>query len=223
MNLNHYYAENKDRINSSIMEIASDLAVGCMVDKYKQPFEAFVEPDDPDDPDSGTHYKEEFQDEYDKFYDEEYERVASLMRFDIGTEDGIRRDGTDDPIVSLVSRANAWQKEARERIVETLRRHGGRVPTNRKRRTGSIPLPRHSTEGANIFALISSTSTSKMEPASWPTVSTRTATREPDSKSTTNSSTTSRCSSNGYCNHGLESSLHHRPPRSGEYDGGDHL
>ena len=118
MDLHRYYAKNKDDINSSIMEIASDLAVGRMVDKYKQPFEAFVEPDDLDDPDSGTHYKEEFQDEYNQFYDEEYERVASLMQFDIGTEDGIRRDGTDDPISSLVSRANAWQQEAREQIVE---------------------------------------------------------------------------------------------------------
>lgn len=140
MNLNHYYAENKDRINSSIMEIASDLAVGRMVDKYKQPFEAFVESDDPDDPDGETHYKEEFQDEYNKFYDEEYERVASLMRFDIGTEDGIRRDGTDDPIVSLVSRANAWQKEARERIVETLRRHGGRVTYTPEDEYGEYPV-----------------------------------------------------------------------------------
>ena len=135
MDLHRYYAENKDDINSSIMEIASDLAVGRMVDKYKQPFEAFVEPDDLDDPDSGTHYKEEFQDEYNQFYDEEYERVASLMQFDIGTEDGIRRDGTDDPISSLVSRANAWQQEAREQIVETLRRHGGRdIHTGRGRR-----------------------------------------------------------------------------------------
>ena len=50
MDLHRYYAENKDDINSSIMEIASDLAVGRMVDKYKQPFEAFVEPDDLDDP-----------------------------------------------------------------------------------------------------------------------------------------------------------------------------
>lgn len=71
MDLHRYYAENKDDINSSIMEIASDLAVGRMVDKYKQPFEAFVEPDDLDDPDSGTHYKEEFQDEYNQFYDED--------------------------------------------------------------------------------------------------------------------------------------------------------
>lgn len=140
MDLHHYYKESKDDINSSIMEIASDLAVGRMIDKYKQPFEAFVEPDDPDDPDGGTHYKEEFQDEYNRFYDEEYERVASLMKFDIGTEDGIRRDGTDDPIVSLVSRANAWQKEARERIVETLRRHGGRVTYIPEEEDGEYPV-----------------------------------------------------------------------------------
>lgn len=141
MNLNHYYAKNKDRINSSIMEIASDLAVGCMVDKYKQPFEAFVEPDDPDDPDSGTHYKEEFQDEYNKFYDEEYERVASLIRFDIGEEDGVRKEeNADDTIASLVSRANAWQKEARERIVETLRRYGGRVTYTPENEDGEYPV-----------------------------------------------------------------------------------
>ena len=141
MNLNHYYAENKDRINSSIMEIASDLAVGCMVDKYKQPFEAFVEPDDPDDPDSGTHYKEEFQDEYDKCYDEEDERVASLMRVDIGEEDGVRKEeNTDELVASLVSRANAWHEEARERIVETLRRHGGRVTYKPEEEDGEYPV-----------------------------------------------------------------------------------
>ena len=127
MDLHHYYKEHKDEINSLIMEIASDLAVGRLVAKHGQPFEAFVEPDDPKDPDSGTHYKEEFQDEFNRFYDEEYERVASLMRFDIGTEDGLRRSDADDTIASLVFRANAWQKEARERIVETLRQHGGRV------------------------------------------------------------------------------------------------
>ena len=80
MDLHHYYKEHKDEINSLIMEIASDLAVGRLVAKHGQPFEAFVEPDDPKDPDSGTHYKEEFQDEFNRFYDEEYERVASLMR-----------------------------------------------------------------------------------------------------------------------------------------------
>ncbi len=122
MDLHHYYKENKDRINSSIMEVACDLATARLMNVHQAPFEAFVEPDDSDDPDSGTRYKEEFQDEFDKYYGEEYERVASLMQFDIGAEDGIRRDDADDPIASLVSRANAWQEEACERIVETLRR-----------------------------------------------------------------------------------------------------
>ena len=35
-------------------------------------------------------YKEEYQAEFDELYDKEYERVASLMKFDIGEEDGIR-------------------------------------------------------------------------------------------------------------------------------------
>ena len=34
--------------------------------------ETFVEADDPDDPDGGTHYKEEYQKEYDTYYDKEY-------------------------------------------------------------------------------------------------------------------------------------------------------
>lgn len=141
MDLHHYYKEHKDDINSSIMEIASDLAVGRMVDKYKQPFEVFVEPDEPGDPEGGTHYKEEFQDEYNQFYDEEYERVASLMRFDIGAEDGIRKEeNTDESIASLVSRANAWQQQARERIVETLRRHGGRVTYTPEEEYGEYPV-----------------------------------------------------------------------------------
>lgn len=141
MDLHHYYKEHKDDINSSIMEIASDLAVGRLVDKYKQPFEGFVEPDDPNDPDGGTHYKEEFQDEYNRFYDEEYERVASLLRFDIGAEDGIRKeDALNDTIPSLVSRANAWQKEARAQIVETLRRHGGRVTYTPEEEDGEYPV-----------------------------------------------------------------------------------
>lgn len=95
MDLNKYYKENKDDINTSIMEIASDLAVARLVDKYKQPFEAFVEPDDPHDPDSGTHYKEKFQDEYDRFYDEEYDRIAQLMKFDITAPDGVAAESIE--------------------------------------------------------------------------------------------------------------------------------
>ncbi len=61
------------------------------------------------------------------------------MRFDI-EEDGIRRDDTDETIASLVFRANAWQEEARERIVETLRRHGGRVTYTPKNEDGECPV-----------------------------------------------------------------------------------
>ena len=138
MDFHHYYKENKDRINSSIMEIACDLAAARLMNAHQVPFEAFVEPDDPD---GDTHYKEEFQDEYHKFYDEEYERVASLMRFDIGAEDGVRKEeNTDESIASLVSRANAWQEEARERIVDTLRRHGGRVTYTPENEDGEYPV-----------------------------------------------------------------------------------
>ncbi|WP_418416326.1 hypothetical protein [Alistipes ihumii] len=107
MDLHHYYKENKDQINSSIMEVACDLATARLMNVHQAPFEAFVEPDDSDDPDSGTRYKEEFQDEFDKYYGEEYERVAVLMRFD---PDAIRyrggwhpqrRHGRDDRLACL--------------------------------------------------------------------------------------------------------------------------
>lgn len=118
MDLHTYYRKNKDEINSSIMEIASDLAAARLMNEHQVPFENFVEPDDPDDPDGGTHYKEEYQDEYNKYYDDEYDRITRLMRFDIGEEDGVRKDDTPDaPLASLVSRANAWRREARVRII----------------------------------------------------------------------------------------------------------
>lgn len=42
MDLNQYYAENKGRINSSIMEIASDLAEARLVEKHRKSPEEFV-------------------------------------------------------------------------------------------------------------------------------------------------------------------------------------
>lgn len=95
MDLHQYYKENKDDINSSIMEIASDLAVARLVDKHQMPFDSFVEPEDPNDPDSGTCCKEEYQDEYNRFYDEEYNRLAQLMKFDVTSPDGIAGNGND--------------------------------------------------------------------------------------------------------------------------------
>ena len=92
MDLNQYYAENKGRINSSIMEIASDLAEARLVEKHRKSPEEFVEPENPDGLDNNcVRYKEEYQDEYNEFYDEEYERVASLMKFDFGEKNGIAR------------------------------------------------------------------------------------------------------------------------------------
>ncbi|OKZ36908.1 MAG: hypothetical protein BHV68_13350 [Bacteroidales bacterium 43_8] len=88
MNLHEYYRSHKEAINTSIMEIACDLAVGRLLSAHDAPFETFVEADDPDDPDGGTHYKEEFQKEYDTYYDEEYARVAKLMKFDYCQDDG---------------------------------------------------------------------------------------------------------------------------------------
>ena len=95
MNLHEYYRNHKETINSSIMEIACDLAVGRLLTAHDAPFETFVEADDPDDPDSGTHYKEEFQKEYDTYYDEEYARVAKLMKFDYCQDDGVAASSED--------------------------------------------------------------------------------------------------------------------------------
>lgn len=91
MDLHKYYKENKDDINSSIMEIASDLAVARLMENHNLPFKAFTEPDEKDDPESGTHYKKEYQEEYNRYYDEEYARVSSLMKFDIAEEGGIAK------------------------------------------------------------------------------------------------------------------------------------
>lgn len=95
MNLNEYYRNHKDAINASIMEIACDLAVGRLLNAHDAPFETFVDADDHDDPDSGTRYKEGFQKEYDKYYDEEYARVAKLMRFDHCQDDGVAASSED--------------------------------------------------------------------------------------------------------------------------------
>ncbi|MEG0647110.1 MAG: hypothetical protein RR471_08065 [Bacteroides sp.] len=95
MHLNEYYRDHRDEINSSIMEIASDLAVARMIEKHNQPFEHFVEPDieegEEADEDTPTRYKEEYQNEYNQFYDKEYARVAGVMRFDCCEEDGVTK------------------------------------------------------------------------------------------------------------------------------------
>ena len=148
--LNRYYRENKDSIHSSIMELACDLAAARLMNEHSQLFEAFVEPDAPDDPESGTHYKDEFQDEFNRYYDKQYERIARLMKFDFGSDDGIRRE--DEPenfsmqLARLVDKAHAWQREARSLIIETLRRNSGRIsflPQNPEERPVAASLYGH--------------------------------------------------------------------------------
>lgn len=93
MDLHKYYKTHKDDINSSIMEIADELATARLKDAHNLPFEAFVEPEDPDNPDNNcTRFKDEYQDEFNRYYDEEYNRVASLMKFDIAEKDGIAKE-----------------------------------------------------------------------------------------------------------------------------------
>lgn len=102
MDLNKYYRENKDEIHSSLMEIAAELATARLKDAHNQPFEAFIEPENPDDPDDCTCFKEEYQDEYDRYYDEEYNRLALLMKFDYAE---------NDAYVQALSNSEGWNDD----------------------------------------------------------------------------------------------------------------
>lgn len=126
LDLNRYYRENKDSVHSSIMELASDLAAGRLMNAHGRPSEAFIEPDDPDDPENGTHYKKEFQDEFNRREDEPEDFPMQLSR--------------------LVDKAHAWQREARSLIIETLRRNSGRIsflPQNPEERPVAASLYGH--------------------------------------------------------------------------------
>lgn len=93
MDLHKYYKEKKDDINSSIMEIACNLATARLKDAYDLSSEDFIEPEDPDDPDNDcTRFKDEYQDEFNRYYDEEYNRIARLMKFDYAENDGIAKE-----------------------------------------------------------------------------------------------------------------------------------
>lgn len=81
------YKEPQKRV-----EIAANLAEARLKDIHGLPFEALVEPDNPADPDGCTHYKEEYQDEFNRYYDEEYNRLASLMKFDYAEKDSIVKE-----------------------------------------------------------------------------------------------------------------------------------
>ena len=95
MNLHEYYRSHKEAINTSIMEIACDLAVGRLLSAHDAPFQTFVEADDPDDPDGGTHSTEEFQKQDVTYFDEEFAPVAKLMNFDYCQDDGVAASPED--------------------------------------------------------------------------------------------------------------------------------
>lgn len=136
IDLHQYYKNNKDDINSSIMKLSFDLATARLINEHGQPFETFGELDDPDNPEGGTHYKEEFQDEFDRYYDEEYNRIARLMKFDFNTDDGVIHDNatgssenTDTPnsdcltitnevceVIEVVTTPDTYQELFRRRV-----------------------------------------------------------------------------------------------------------
>lgn len=80
---NEHFKQNMDEINSSIMEIASDLAVARLFLNHPTlVWGDFIEPDDLEKPDAGTHYKPEYQEQYNESYDEEYDRIARVFKFE---------------------------------------------------------------------------------------------------------------------------------------------
>lgn len=89
------FGTNRDNINSLIMEQASDRAVKRMEEANSLPFEAFIEPDIEDreemNEDAPTRYKIEYQEQYNRFYDEEYNLIAVEIGFNFCEEDGIRK------------------------------------------------------------------------------------------------------------------------------------
>ena len=64
--------KTKDEINSTILELASELAEKELVDKHQVlPYDLFED----------ENYKEEFQDEFNSLFDKYYNRIAGLFGF----------------------------------------------------------------------------------------------------------------------------------------------
>lgn len=68
--------------HQSVMDLSSNIAAEKLTMRHNQPFEYFVEAN-ADDPDC-THYKEEFQDEFNKIYDEVFVRLCNLFGTGVG-------------------------------------------------------------------------------------------------------------------------------------------
>ena len=68
-----YDQTEKDKINSQIMELSSELAEKELVDKHQ------ILPEDMYD---GANYKEEYQDEFNSLYDKYYSQLSQLAKFE---------------------------------------------------------------------------------------------------------------------------------------------
>lgn len=68
-----YDQVERDKINSQIMELSSELAEKELVDKHQ------ILPEDMYD---GSNYKEEYQDEFNSLYDKYYSQLSQLAKFE---------------------------------------------------------------------------------------------------------------------------------------------
>lgn len=95
MELGKYIRVKKDFINSEIMELAAESALLRLIRQTGKNTEELCESDQDN---SSFHYKEEYQGLFDKYYDEAYDRIAGLIKFDVAQDDGIDK-GTKEAVL----------------------------------------------------------------------------------------------------------------------------
>lgn len=95
MELGKYIRLKKDFINSEIMELAAESALLRLIRQTGKNTEELCESDQDN---SSFHYKEEYQGLFDKYYDEAYDRIAGLIKFDVAQDDGIDK-GTKEAVL----------------------------------------------------------------------------------------------------------------------------
>ena len=90
MELGKYIRLKKDFINSEIMELAAESALLRLIRQTGKNTEELCESDQDN---SSFHYKEEYQGLFDKYYDEAYDRIAGLIKFDVAQDDVVEQKG----------------------------------------------------------------------------------------------------------------------------------
>lgn len=102
MELQNYIYLKKDFINSEIMELATELAAHRLMIENDKRFDELTEQDRADQTneqeqdDTSFHYKEKYQRQFDTYYDEAYNRIAGLMKFDTAQDSGIDNSKKED-------------------------------------------------------------------------------------------------------------------------------